>query len=111
MNEEFKNQFSQEVVQSVFNEEKKEHLCVVRDEINQLLQKSQVNFDNHHHTNEKQMKLKKTTILTGHHTNKVQRDRAQTDFDLIKGFNFRHEGKEKMYVPKQKLNEYDVVGK
>ena len=70
MNEEFKNQFSQEVVQSVFNEERKEHLCVVRDEINQLLQKSQVSFDNHH-TNEKQMKLKKTTILTGHHTNKV----------------------------------------
>ena len=35
------------------------------------------------------LKLKKTTILTGHHAQPKGRERAQSDFEALKTFHFK----------------------
>ena len=126
MKDDFKSQFSEEIVQSVFNQDKRSNLCITKEDsiftgaasttammggigagLSQAARK--VSFDSSPDQNNQVMKLKKTTILTGNHPK--ARDRAQTDNDLSKGLNLgARDGRDKVYVEKGKLKVPEMAG-
>lgn len=78
-NNDLKTKFSEELVKNVFRDERRNELSLNEADIISISRSDRQSFDAEGHLSnqDSEMRLKKTTVLTGNHGgNKHQRDRA-----------------------------------